>query len=136
LSVSLAEAVTPDLALLWQHALKDVLAKRGGEALMTTLSGALTDDELLANVVASASLWTFVEEGELKGFCLCRNLVVEGVYVAHASRRQKVATTLVRTLLAGDGAPVDAFALPGDRAMKSLYESLGWKARLLTMRGA
>jgi hypothetical protein len=31
---------------------------------------------------------------------------------------------------------VDAYALPGDRAMKSLYESIGWKARLLTMRGA
>ena len=31
--------------------------------------------------------------------------------------------------------PLDAFALPGDRATKSLFESLGWKARLLTMRG-
>jgi hypothetical protein len=31
--------------------------------------------------------------------------------------------------------PLDAFALPGDRAMKSLYESIGWKARLITMRG-
>ncbi len=136
MSVSLAEVVTPDLALLWKHALKDVLAKRGGEALMTTLSGSLTEDELLANVVGSASLWTFVEDGELKGFCLCRARVVEGVYVAHAYRRQKVATTLVRTLLSGNDAPVDAFALPGDRATKSLYESLGWKARLLTMRGA
>ena len=29
-----------------------------------------------------------------------------------------------------------AWALPGDRATKSLYESVGWKARLLTMRGA
>jgi len=128
--------VTPELALLWKHALKDVLAKRGGEALMTTLSGTFSDDELLASVVATASLWTFIEEGELKGFCLCRARAVEAVYVAHAFRRQKVATTLVRTLLDGDDAPVDALALPGDRAMKSLYESLGWKARLLTMRGA
>jgi hypothetical protein len=31
--------------------------------------------------------------------------------------------------------PVDGLALPGDRATKSLYESFGWKARLLTMRG-
>ncbi len=61
---------------------------------------------------------------------------IEAIYVAHGFRRQKVATILVKTLLASDTPPVDAYALPGDRAMKSLYESLGWKARLLTMRGA
>ena len=61
---------------------------------------------------------------------------MEAIYVAHDFRRQKIATTLVRALLSGDSAPVDAYALPGDRAMKSLYESIGWKARLLTMRGA
>jgi hypothetical protein len=56
--------------------------------------------------------------------------------VAHDFRRTKIATTMVRTLLESATPPVDAYALPGDRAMKSLYESIGWKARLLTMRGA
>jgi GNAT superfamily N-acetyltransferase len=103
---------------------------------MATLRGPLGTDELLTDVVDSSSLWTYLEEGELKGFCVCRSGVVEAVYVAHGSRRQKIATKLVRTLLERDDAPVDAYALPGDRGMKSLYESLGWKARLLTMRGA
>lgn len=136
MSVLLVEAVTPELTLLWRHATKDVLAKRGGVALMKTLSGGLSEEELLTAVVASSSLWTFVEEGELKGLCLARDGVVEGVYVTHSCRRQKVATALVTFLLSGDNPPIDAYALPGDRGMKSLYESLGWKARLLTMRGA
>ena len=136
MSVSLVEAVTPELSLLWQHACKDVVAKRGGAALMATLGGTLSEDDLLASVVASRSLWSYVVDGELRGFCLYRASVVEAVYVAHAYRRQRVATALVRSVLEGEVALVDAYALPGDRAMKSLYESLGWKARLLTMRGA
>jgi GNAT superfamily N-acetyltransferase len=135
-SVSLTEVVTPELELLWRHAQKELLAKRGGVALWATLNDANPDGTLLANAVTSGSLWTFVEDGEIKGFCLCRSGVVEAVYVGHAYRRHKVATALVRTLLDGENAPVDAYALPGDRGLKSLYESLGWKARLLTMRGA
>ena len=136
MNVSLVSAATPELQTLWDHAHRDVVAKRGGPALLATLCGTTPETELLAHVVASSSLWTVEVEGELKAFGLCRDGVVEAIYVEHGSRRQKIATTLVRTLLDGDTAPVDAYALPGDRAMKSLYESLGWKARLLTMRGA
>lgn len=136
MNVSLVTVVTPELEELWGHAHKDVIAKRGGVALLRTLSGAINEDDLLAHVVASSSLWTVADEGHLKAFAVCRERVVEAIYVAHSFRRQKVATTLVHTLLAGATPPVDAYALPGDRAMKSLYESLGWKARLLTMRGA
>ena len=42
---------------------------------------------------------------------------------------------LLHELVVGENPPKDGYALPGDRGMKSLYESLGWKARLLTMRG-
>ena len=136
MNVSLVSVATPELQTLWDHAHRDVVAKRGGPALLATLCGTTPETELLAHVVASSSLWTVEVEGELKAFGLCRDGVVEAIYVEHGSRRQKIATTLVRTLLDGDTAPVDAYALPGDRAMKSLYESLGWKARLLTMRGA
>ena len=104
--------------------------------LLATLSGPTPEGELLANAVASRSLWTLSADGVLKGFAICRERIVEAVYVAHDFRRQKVATTLVRALLELDPPPLDAYALPGDRGMKSLYESLGWKARLLTMRGA
>jgi hypothetical protein len=134
--VSLATEITPQLEELWGHAHKDVLAKRGGPALLRTLCGESAEESLLADVVASGALWTVTDGGQLVGFVVCREQVVEAIYVAHTSRRQKVATTLVHALLEGATPPVDAYALPGDRAMKSLFESLGWKARLLTMRGA
>jgi GNAT superfamily N-acetyltransferase len=134
--VSLVAKVTPELEVLWEHAHNDVVAKRGGAALLKTLCGSTDESDLLAEVVVTSSLWTVEDGGELKAFGVCRDRVVEAIYVAHGFRRQKVATTLVRALLQGETPPVDAYALPGDRAMKSLYESLGWKARLLTMRGA
>lgn len=135
MSVLLATGVTPELETLWDRARHDVLAKRGGVALMATLSDFTPADQLLAAVVASSALWIYHDD-QLKGFALCRGLLVEAIYVAHEFRRQKIATTIVRTLLESATPPVDAYALPGDRAMKSLYESIGWKARLLTMRGA
>jgi GNAT superfamily N-acetyltransferase len=135
-SVLLAEGVTPELEALWKRALHDVVAKRGGAALLSTLCAATPPEQLLASAVASGSLWVLHDDDVLKGFALCRAQLIEAVYVASEFRRQRVATTIVRHLLDDAAAPVDAYALPGDRAMKSLYESIGWKARLLTMRGA
>ncbi len=135
MSVLLAEGVTPELEELWKRALHDVSAKRGGVALLATLCDGTPPEELLAAAVASGALWIFHDDA-LKGFALCRAQLIEAVYVASEFRRQKVATTIVRHLINDAAAPVDAYALPGDRAMKSLYESIGWKARLLTMRGA
>ncbi|MGB8179493.1 MAG: GNAT family N-acetyltransferase [Acidimicrobiales bacterium] len=135
MSVLLATAVTPELEALWERAHHDVLAKRGGVAMMATLSEATPFEQLLAAVVAASSLWLY-HDGQLKGFALCRGQLIEAIYVAHDFRRQKIATAMVRALLDSSTPPVDAYALPGDRAMKSLYESIGWKARLLTMRGA
>jgi GNAT superfamily N-acetyltransferase len=134
-SVLLATAVTPELESLWERAHHDVLAKRGGVAMMATLSESTPFEGLLGAVIAASSLWLYHDE-EIKGFALCRGQLIEAIYVAHEFRRQKIATTMVRTLLESATPPVDAYALPGDRAMKSLYESIGWKARLLTMRGA
>ena len=136
MNVTLVSVVTPELETLWDHAHKDVVVKRGGPALLRTLCGSTNENDLLDEVVASKSLWSIDDDEQLIGFVVCREQVVEAIYVAHSFRRQKVATTLVHALLAGATPPVDAYALPGDRAMKSLYESLGWKARLLTMRGA
>jgi GNAT superfamily N-acetyltransferase len=96
----------------------------------------MPEQDLLGVVVASASLWVYEDNDGLKAFALCRASLVEAVYVAHEFRRQKIATLLVRALIDGPTPPIDAYALPGDRGMKSLYESIGWKARLLTMRGA
>lgn len=136
MSVSLARGITPELSALWRKAHHDVLTKRGGGALLATLGEGIGDDDLLGVVVASSALWTYEDDEGLKGFALCRGSLVEAIYVAHEFRRQKVATSLVRALLESSNPPIDAYALPGDRGMKSLYESIGWKARLLTMRGA
>lgn len=134
--VSLVSVITPELEALWDRAHSDVVVKRGGEALLRTLCGTTDEHDLLNEVVASSSLWVVHDGDQPVGFAVCREQVVEAIYVAHLFRRKKAATTLVHTLLNGATPPVDAYALPGDRAMKSLYESLGWKARLLTMRGA
>ncbi len=136
MKVSLVTSVTPELEVLWFRAHRDVKVKRGGPALLKTMGDTGNEAELLFSVVKSSSLWTVSEKGRIHGFGVVHGDVVEAIYVSPEFRRQKVATTLVRALLASDSPPLDAYALPGDRAMKSLYESLGWKARLLTMRGA
>ncbi len=135
MKVSVVTSVSPELEELWRHAYHDVAVKRGGHALLKTLGDTGHGDDLLSSLVASSTLWIVSEKGLVKGFGINRGGVVEGIYVSPEFRRQKVATSLVKALLASDTPPLDAYALPGDRAMKSLYESLGWKARLLTMRG-
>jgi GNAT superfamily N-acetyltransferase len=57
------------------------------------------------------------------------------VYVKVAARRRGVARQLISRALGDYRGPWDGWSLPGDRATKSLYESLGHKARLLTMSG-
>ncbi len=136
MSVRRAAEPSAALAALWDRALHDVRAKRGGEALVATICEGLDAAATLMRLIDTSSLWTFEDEGALKGFAVVRRGIVQAVYVANRWRRQGVATALVTEILANDDPPVDAYALPGDRATKSLYESLGWKARLLTMRGA
>lgn len=130
-----ASSVSDDLRALWEHALKRLKSHRGGPELYDTIRRDVDGDALLDHVVTSGALWTIGDDTMLLGFALVRDEVVEGVFVDHDHRRQRVATTLLRALVAGEDPPRDGFALPGDRGMKSLYESLGWKARLLTMRG-
>jgi GNAT superfamily N-acetyltransferase len=120
---------------MWDHALKRLTGHRGGPELYNTIRRDVDDDELLSYLVAEGALWTIGDEHRLVGFALVRDDVVEGVFVDHDERRHHVATTLLTALMAGERPPKDGLALPGDRGMKSLYESLGWKARLLTMRG-
>lgn len=134
MSVQRATATTATLTTLWEQALHDVRAKRGGEALIATLCAGRDATALLEHLVRTASLWTY-EDDELKGFAVVRGGVLEAAYVAKPWRRKGIATAIVTAILSSDEPPLDAYALPGDRATKSLYESLGWKARLLTMRG-
>lgn len=130
-----ASSASDDIRELWEHALKRLTSHRGGPELYNTIRRGVDDDALLEDIIESGALWTIANKERLIGFALVRDEVVEGVFVHHEHRRQRVATTLLRALVAGEDPPKDGLALPGDRGMKSLYESLGWKARLLTMRG-
>jgi GNAT superfamily N-acetyltransferase len=120
---------------MWSLAIAEVTRKRGGEALMATIAAGAASDQLLAHLIAAGELWSAHDDETLVGFALCRDRVVEALYVERHHRRRGVARGLLAALRANDVPPFDALALPGDRAMKSLYESIGWKARLLTMRG-
>jgi GNAT superfamily N-acetyltransferase len=127
--------VSDELRSLWDHALKRLTSHRGGPELYSTIRRAVDDDVLLEQLIADGAVWTIGDEQRLLGFAVVRDDIVEGVFVDHDERRRRVATTLLTVLIAAERPPKDGFALPGDRGMKSLYESLGWKARLLTMRG-
>ena len=108
---------------------------RGGPALVDTITGNQDLETFVDTLVSHGALWGAIEDGRPVAFAIVRDAVVEAVYVAPPARRRGVATQVLTTLLALSDPPLDAYALPGDRATKSLYESIGWKARLLTMRG-
>jgi GNAT superfamily N-acetyltransferase len=129
------DETTGELLDLWEHACKRLLSHRGGVELYGSIRRDAPSGELLETLVDGGFVWTIAHDEQLLGFAVVRENVVEGIFVDHDSRRQKVATTLLQTIVESPAAPKDGFALPGDRGMKSLYESFGWKARLLTMRG-
>jgi GNAT superfamily N-acetyltransferase len=126
---------TGELLDLWEHACKRLLSHRGGVELYGTIRRDAPSNGLLEALVDGGFVWTIASDSQLLGFAVVRENVIEGIFVDHDSRRQKVATTLLNALVDSTAAPKDGLALPGDRGMKSLYESFGWKARLLTMRG-
>jgi GNAT superfamily N-acetyltransferase len=135
MKVQQSSAVTNELLELWEHAIKRLLNHRGGAELYATIRRDDPSGALLEALVEGHCVWTIADEEQLLGFAVVREHVVEGIFVDHHHRREKAATTLLKALVSSSAAPKDGFALPGDRGMKSLYESFGWKARLITMRG-
>lgn len=135
MNIHVANAVTADLEKLWHAALQRMDGHRGGAELVATISREVAPDELLASLVREGVVWTIGNDVHLAGFAVVRDEVVEGIFITPNSRRQHVATSLLEALVGSAQPPRDGYALPGDRGMKSLYESFGWKARLLTMRG-
>lgn len=125
------------------HLVRPAIARarivRGGRALLEQLWGDRTDpahvENLLGEEVDAGHLWVAQRAGEFVAGALVDDECVRAIWVRPDCRRQRIATRLLEAILADDQPPRDAWALPGDRATKSLYESVGWKARLLTMRG-
>lgn len=124
-------APSPAVRALLDEALAAALAQRGGGDLLAALR---LGDDPAADLCARGALRVLSDEGGCVGLAIVSDGVLAALYVAPARRREGVGSRLARAVLESDGAPSDAWALPGDRATKSLYESLGMKARLLTMR--
>lgn len=134
MNLEIVREPTASLRTMWNAALHHVLQHRGGSALVATVAENVELDSLLAHLSASGYVWAAEAEGVLQGFVVVRRAVIEALYVSPPHRRQGVARQILTDLQEVGPAPVDALTLPGDRGTKSLYESFGWKARLLTMR--
>jgi len=132
---SIATTTTAPLALITECA-ERVALHRGGVALLATLCGDHTVAEAIASAVDAGECWVVSEHGQTIGFAILREQVLAAIYVVPSAQRRHIASTFIETLRDNNVAIVDGLALPGDRATKSLYESIGWKARLLTMRGS
>ena len=130
---SIATNETAPLAMMRDRA-EQVALHRGGEALLSTLCGENSVDQAIVLAVAAGECWVINDHGQTIGFAILREQVLAAIYVTPSAQRRRIASTFITTLRENDVSIVDGLALPGDRATKSLYESIGWKARLLTMR--
>jgi GNAT superfamily N-acetyltransferase len=135
MNVQVARTISPALLALMVMAEKGLRAHRGGTQLLATMRGDRTTDEYLDHLIDERALWILENDGVVQGFAIYRGELIEALYVVPSARRGGCAKLMLRTLLALENPPKDAYALPGDRGTKSIYESIGWKARLLTMRG-
>ncbi len=133
--IDVARETSPFLRATLQQALQDLEHKRGGPLLAATLLGPETPDSFLETAIGGGEVLIAVEDDALVGMALVRGGVLEALYVEPAHRRRGIGRALVHRAVEVHEGTLDAYALPGDRATKSLYESVGWKTRLLTMRG-
>jgi len=131
MKVTLCSSVTPEIQALWNESISEISDSRGGPEFLLQISNGEELSSLLSMSVSNKELWIHESSNAV---ALCREGVILGIYVRPNDRRMGIARSIINDLISACGA-VDGYALPGDRATKSLYESIGWKARLLTMRG-
>lgn len=140
----LGDADRPVLERLERQAREEVLARRGGAALVEGLAGEA------GGAPVTRVAWAAFRGGHAVGVLRIRlrsapvlsdgqapapSASVDLLWVEPEVRRCHVATRLLeraRTEL-GPGLRLEAPALPGDRAAKAFFESAGMRARLLVM---
>ena len=127
------DALSADHPLVdaWHSALR---THRGGPALFDEITGGASIADYLSDSSHQNEHIIIRSNASDIGFALLRNGVLLALFVTPALRRRGIASAFIVALRASGVEVVDARALPGDRGTKSLFESLGWKARLLTMR--
>jgi ribosomal protein S18 acetylase RimI-like enzyme len=131
-----------DLTSLLARCAAELNGLRGGQALLDQVVGSWLDGPLLLERDAStATSVTVATVRGVVGFCVAHLDGTDGwigLYVDSDQRRQGVGGKLLSHAMSdleSKGARViDAVATPGDRALKSLFEVHGFKARLLVMR--
>ena len=139
-TVRVAVAADRDaLAVLAAAALEEGAGARGNAHRLRSQPS--SPKHLVDELLAPTGATTLVAEidGELCGFALILTdpprLVA--TFVASSARRQGVARALVKDAEAiatsWGGAELTVIAAAGNRAEKSLYEALGYRAELLTM---
>lgn len=133
-SVEVARAPDKDLQVLFERALTSAEHQRGGALLLASILAGRSSDAVFRESIDLGALFVARGDNRPLGFALVRADVIEAVFVDEPLRRRGIARSLVSAIVAARREVLDAYALPGDRAIKSLYESFGWKARLLTMR--
>lgn len=148
----------PRLVALYQAAVDELATMRGGRVLLgrsgrpdpvpATFTDQIDDEaqQILVSwdagvIVGYGSCRTHELEGSgpwaLSGSPPARIGSIEDLYVLPASRRRGIGRAITSALLewcrAAGCTGTDAPALPGNRAMKSFFESAGFSARLLVM---
>lgn len=128
-----------ELEALLAIASREVTDKRGSAHRLASLPS--DPDRLLGHLLTDSNISTLVADSDngLSGFALLSLDPPQlfAIYVATDERRKGIARALINAAAAlcqerGSGA-LTAVAAAGDRAEKSLYEALGYRAELLVM---
>ena len=93
---------------------KRLASHRGGPELYSTIRRAVDDDALLEHWSANGALWTIGDERGTTGLrASCATTSSRGSSSITTSVAERVATTLLTELMAGERPPKDGYALPG-----------------------
>jgi len=129
-------------------ALLELRNQRGGEALAWALDRNVSSLHTLTSALNSPDtmLWCGLWENVLAGYAIA-SIVTEGdekvvvitdVYTTPEVRDVGVGELLLESAIAWatvlDAVAIDAYALPGARESKNLFERFGLTARLITVR--
>lgn len=137
-----------DVAALFIDAAAELATLRGGGALLASLRRGGSAEESLSAALADPNtmLWCGVWEEAVVGYAIA-SASIEGdaeivtitdLYTTPQARDVGVGEILLETMIEWSSArrarAIDAYALPGARESKNLFERLGLTARLITVR--